>query len=86
MKAIIYGKGKNIENQFAECLNYAMLAGIEKTETASTIPDVIQRISKRDINVVLVTSRNILADNDFEYDIVRSTFARYGTRIEITEL
>lgn len=85
MKAIIYGKGKDIEKQYAKCITYAMMEGYDVAETTSTIPLTIQRLAKRDIDAVMVSSKDIIADSSNDYEIVASTFSRYRAKIIIIE-
>lgn len=85
MKTIIYGSGKDIERQYAKCTTFAMMNGYDTAETTDTIPKTIERLSQRDINAVLIANMNVVADDEFEYEIVESTFARYGARLIIAE-
>lgn len=85
MKAIIYGSGKDIERQYAKCTTFAMMNRYDTAETTDTIPKIIERLAKRDIDIVLVANKNIVADNELELEIVSSTFARYGARLITAE-
>lgn len=85
MKVLIFGKGKDVESQITKCLNFAMIHGIDEAETVSNMPQAIERLSKRDINAVLIANMNVVADDEFEYEIIESTFARYRAKLIIVK-
>lgn len=85
MKLLILAKGKDIEGQIAKCLNHAMLHGVDKAETVNNMSQTITRLSERDINAVLIADMSVVADDEFEYEIVESTFARFRAKLVIVK-
>lgn len=85
MKVLIFAKRYNVEEQYTKCLTFAIANGVDKAETVTDMPKAIERLSKRDINAVLIANMNVVADDEFEYEIVESTFARYGAKLVIVK-
>lgn len=85
MKLLILAKGKDVENQIAKCLNYAMLHGVDTAETVNNMSQAITRLSERDINAVLISNMRVVADDEFEYEIIESTFARFRAKLVIVK-
>lgn len=66
-------------------LNEEYAAGFNIKGKYNNVPEVIERLSKRDIDVVIVGAKFLNSYDDFELEILKSTFARYGARIEKIE-
>ena len=45
----------------------------------------ITRLSERDINAVLISNMRVVADDEFEYEIIESTFARFRAKLVIVK-
>lgn len=50
-----------------------------------SVPQAIERLAQRDIKVVLVSNEILKGYEAFELEILKSTFARYGARLECEE-
>ena len=85
MELLILAKGKDVEGQIAKCLNHAMLHGVDTAETVNNMSQTITRLSERDINAVLIADMSVVADDEFEYEIVESTFARFRAKLVIVK-
>lgn len=85
MKVLILAKRYNVEEQITKCLAFAITNGVEKAETIHNMPQAIEKLSKRNIQAVLISRMNVLADDEFEYEIIESTFARYGAKLVIVK-
>lgn len=83
MNTIVFGSGENLENQYARCLIYATTQGYNVKGTYNNMPNVIERIAKRDIELALLDSTIKAEYSDFDLEILSGTFARYGVRVEI---
>lgn len=85
MNILIYGYGENIERQYANCLIQAMRQGLEVKGTYDNMPELIKRISNRDIGMVLMDKEIRKEYNEHDLDILSGTFARYGATAGIVE-
>ena len=81
MKIAIYGNGENIENQYAKCAIQAAKKGYEVVGNYDNIPELVERLSERDVLYVMMNGIEKVADNEFELEIISGTFGRYGTGI-----
>lgn len=85
MKILVYGYGENIERQYANCTIQAMKQGLEVQGTYDNMPELIKRISNRDIGMVLMDKEIRKDYNELDLEILSGTLARYGATAGIVE-
>lgn len=83
MRAVVYTRGNNVNNQFAKCKEYAERNGYKVSTVASTIDDLASLLVNTKVDVLLVSHITRLTRKYQEFLKIEKMLQGYGVRIEI---